>query len=218
MHSYRLLYHSLAFVALLLLASVLACTGKGASSKAGGRDVHDAQKGSVSRTVLLLPLGTFSKPDALRLQQRLQAVCGSVRLLPSEPLPRSAWYAPRQRFRADSLIHQMARRARPGEVYIGVTDRDISSTKNGIADWGIMGLGYRPGPACVVSTFRLHNRSRQEEFFKVAIHELGHTVGLPHCPVRTCFMRDAEGRNPTGEEKEFCAGCRSRLIAQGWRL
>lgn len=112
----------------------------------------------------------------------------------------------------------MEKIAKPREVYVGITTRDISTTKDDIPDWGIMGLGFQPGPASVVSTFRLHKNNVPEELFKVAIHEVGHTMGLAHCEVRTCFMRDAEGKNSTGEEKEFCPQCKKYLLAKGWIL
>ena len=81
-----------------------------------------------------------------------------------------------------------------------------------------MGLGYQPGSACVVSTFRLSKENLAEHYFKVSIHELGHTQGLPHCAVNTCFMRDAKGGNPLNEETDFCPACKSHLIKKGWRL
>jgi archaemetzincin len=74
-----------------------------------------------------------------------------------------------------------------------------------------MGLGYRPGNACVASSFRLNTKNKNEQFYKIAIHELGHTQGLKHCPDKTCFMRDAEGKNPTNEEKDFCQNCKKVL-------
>ena len=109
----------------------------------------------------------------------------------------------------------MSRSAKPGQVYIGITTVDISASKGDNPDWGVMGLGFRPGKAAVASNFRMNNK---EDFWKVAIHELGHTAGLPHCPVKTCFMRNAHGGNPTAEEKEFCSGCKKTLIDQGWKL
>jgi archaemetzincin len=210
------------FLLLIFIISILgSCAEKdkssGTSLVAAAKAIDNSAAKS-GKNILLLPLGDFSTSDAKLLLQRLQAVCGNVRLLPAESMPRGAWYAPRKRYRADSLIHWMARRARPGEVYLGITARDISTTKNGKADWGVMGLGFQPGKACVASFYRLHARNRQEEFFKVAIHELGHTAGLPHCPERICFMRDAEGGNPTGEERAFCDGCRKNLVAKGWQL
>ena len=76
-----------------------------------------------------------------------------------------------------------------------------------------MGLGFQPGKACIASNFRLRDK---KNFFKVALHELGHTTGLPHCPEKTCFMRDAEGGDPTGEESGFCTKCKNYLIKKGW--
>ena len=56
------------------------------------------------------------------------------------------------------------------------------------------------------------------QLFKVSIHELGHTQGLPHCAVKYCFMRDAEGRNPTNDEKDFCPACKTFLKQKGWNF
>ncbi|RYY90338.1 MAG: Zn-dependent protease [Chitinophagaceae bacterium] len=206
---------------IFLIGILSSCAEKGKSPKvrmvAAARTGDNSAAGN-TKTILLLPLGDFPKSDASLLLRRLRAVCGNVRLLPAEPMPRSAWYGPRKRYRADSLIQWMARQAGSGEVFLGITAQDISTTKNGYADWGVMGLGLQPGKACLASFHRLHARNRQDEFFKVAIHELGHTAGLLHCPERTCFMRDAEGGNPTGEEREFCKNCREKLVAEGWWL
>jgi len=139
----------------------------------------------------------------------------SVVLLQKEEMPDAAYYAPRKRYRADTLIHWMSSRAKDNEVYAGITMQDISTTKGDNPDYGVMGLGFKPGKACVASSFRLRDK---KNFFKVLIHELGHTAGLPHCPEKTCFMRDAEGRDPTGEEKEFCTKCKSYLKEKGWKL
>ena len=58
----------------------------------------------------------------------------------------------------------------------------------------------------------------EKQFFKVAIHELGHTQGLPHCPEKSCYMRDAEGGNPTDEEVEFCPKCKKHLRTKNWEI
>lgn len=87
--------------------------------------------------------------------------------------------------------------------------------KNGVADWGVMGLGYRPGRACVISTYRLKNKNKKEQLLKVTMHEIGHTFNLPHCNNKTCLMRDAEGGNPLDEEKDFCNHCKLMLQKKG---
>lgn len=148
----------------------------------------------------------------------LKKIIPSVTLKAKIPLPKSAYYKARNRYRADSLIDYLSRNTQEGHITIGLTYKDISTTKDEYADWGVMGLGFCPGNACVVSTFRLSKTEKQMQLFKVAIHELGHTQGLQHCEVKSCFMRDAEGRNPTNEETEFCPKCKKYLQDKDWVL
>jgi len=79
-------------------------------------------------------------------------------------------------------------------------------------------LGFEPGNACVVSTFRLPKMKLSRQLSKLCLHELGHTQGLPHCKNKTCFMRDAEGGNHLEEEIDFCESCKSYLKSEGWLL
>lgn len=156
--------------------------------------------------------------EVSNLAHKMKKYHANIVLLKPIDLPYQAWYKPRKRYRADSLINQLRNKVKDGEVIIGLTSKDISTTKNGIKDFGVMGLGYTPGKSCIVSTYRLNKKNLEQQFFKVTIHELGHTQGLKHCPVKTCFMRDAEGGNPTNEEKEFCERCRKFLIKRRWTL
>ncbi|MBD1363898.1 Zn-dependent protease [Mucilaginibacter sp. ZT4R22] len=123
------------------------------------------------------------------------------------PLPAKAYYPPRGRYRADSLISYLDNFGSADTVIIGLTDQDISTRNVNITDWGVMGLGFQPGNACVVSTYRLNKAKLAAQFCKLALHELGHTQGLAHCPVKGCFMRDAKGGNHLDEETAFCASC-----------
>ncbi len=164
------------------------------------------------------PLGDIPKQTVEHVRKELQKIYPNVEVKKTIPLPKLAYYEGRKRYRADSLIHYLNRQTKAGYVTIGLTIKDISTTKDEIKDYGIMGLGYCPGNACVASTFRLSKKNVLEELFKTSIHELGHTQGLPHCPVKTCFMRDAEGKNCTGEEKEFCPKCKAVLESKGWDL
>ncbi|MEI6061521.1 MAG: Zn-dependent protease [Bacteroidota bacterium] len=148
----------------------------------------------------------------------LSKIYTNVSIQPAIPLPRSTYYAARGRYRADSLIRQLASRTEFGHVTLALTTKDISTTNGNFPDWGIFGLSYCPGKACVASIFRIKGENREEQFFKVAIHELGHTQGLDHCPGDSCFMRDAEGKNHMNEETEFCPKCRKTLIKAGWIL
>jgi archaemetzincin len=166
----------------------------------------------------ILPFEGIPKNIVDHVFKELSKIHSNVKLLESIALPKRAYYAPRNRYRADTLIYLLRSATKDGHVTMGLTNKDISSDKGKIIDYGIMGLGYQPGKSCVVSTFRLSKKNINEQFFKVAIHELGHTQGLPHCPNKTCLMTDAEGKNNTDKENGFCIKCKTYLIAKGWKL
>lgn len=168
------------------------------------------------KSIYILPLGnSLSTTTINTLYSEIKRFLPNAKLLKGVPLPAHAYYRPRNRYRADTLIAWMRDMTKSNQIILGITGVDISITKNGQADFGVMGQGYCPGEACVASNFRLSNKG---EFWKIAIHELGHNAGLPHCPMATCFMRDAEGGNPTREEKEFCPSCKDKLKMAGWKL
>lgn len=171
-----------------------------------------------NKVIVIQPLGSFSPGLTQLVYKQLKAINPPTVIRQPIALPAEAYYAPRKRYRADTLIRYLARHIGSDTIVIGITDKDISTHKGAVADWGVMGLGYCPGKSCVVSTYRLSQKDLSAQFYKVAIHELGHTQGLPHCAEKTCFMRDAEGGNPLNEEEGFCASCKTYLKRKGWRL
>ena len=143
--------------------------------------------------------------------------CKAV-VLPPQSLPPFAFYEPRNRYKADSLIKFQSSIVPAGaESVVGLTHKDISTSLDGKQDWGIFGLGYCPGKACVISVFRLRSTTYeqyQERFVKVLLHELGHNMGLPHCAYHEhCLMNDAKGSVATvdKEKKWLCDNCRRIL-------
>lgn len=176
---------------------------------------------SGNRAPVIIDIQPFRGVDAAEyraLYASLKKVYPSVQLKPPVELPATAYYRPRNRYRADSLINFLEQRTAKGHVTIGITHKDISTSKGKIIDWGVMGLGLCPGNACVVSGFRVSREEKAIQLYKVSIHELGHTFGLPHCSNKECYMRDAEGGNPTHEEKDFCESCKLKLKRAGWTL
>lgn len=170
------------------------------------------------RTVYLQPFSDFTPNQTENIRKELVKIYSDVKILPSIPFPENSLNEAKTRHRADSLIKFLDSQTPDNAMTIGLTNKDISTTKGDHKDWGVMGLGYCPGKACIASTFRLKKEKRTEQLFKVAIHELGHTEGLRHCPEKSCFMRDAKGKNTKDEEKEFCVKCKATLVAAGWML
>jgi len=139
-----------------------------------------------------------------------------------------AYYTQPNTYRADSLLRFLLR-IKPDEYnhIIGITNQDIYTTKklNGkvkepawkYTHWGIFGLGLRPGESSVVSTFRLYRYTDEagmkKRLRKVVMHELGHNLGLPHCPNPECFMRDAKEAMWTVDEatEYLCEKCKRKI-------
>ena len=100
-----------------------------------------------------------------------------------------------------------------------LTEKDICCNKDkDNPEWGIFGLGLRPGKTCIISTYRLHkNVSKQktlERLEKVALHEIGHNLGLNHCTNnKECMMNDANGtiKQVDKEKVWFCEKCNKQI-------
>lgn len=96
-----------------------------------------------------------------------------------------------------------------------ITERDIAHRKSReFPEWGVFGLGFRPGTTCVISTFRLKKNVSKAKFLerlkKVALHEIGHNLGLEHCTIdKNCMMTSASGtvKQVDREKIWFCKKC-----------
>jgi archaemetzincin len=171
--------------------------------------------------VYLQPLGDVSAETTAIVREALATTYGvELRTGPYRELPDDAYYEPRRRYRAEKLLdHLDTWLPADCDRIVGITRKDISTTKGKHEDWGILGLGQVPGSSCVVSSFRvrkqLHDVPADERLARVAIHELGHTLGLPHCPNLGCLMEDAEGSVVTiDRETHLCERCLRKI---GWR-
>lgn len=169
------------------------------------------------KVILIQPFKYLSQKDLKEVVENIRKIYPEIRVLEPIDFPENSYYAPRNRYRADSTIKYLNSKTANGFITLGLTSKDISVAKGKNPDYGIMGLGFKPGKACVASKFRL-DKKNNEQFYKVAIHELGHTEGLNHCPIKTCFMRDAEGGNPTNEETDFCEKCKNYLKTKNWKF
>ena len=164
----------------------------------GGAIVYCLPKSKVK--IALQPLDKVEPELLILLKKEIEDFYfAEVTVLPAMDFPKSTYYAPRKRFRADKTI-AFLKNFKPAEFdkILGVTEKDISHTKGEIFDYGIMGLAYRPGKSGVVSTFRcrkgVSKKIATERIIKNTLHELGHTFGLPHCDFSpVCLMNDAKG-------------------------
>ena len=81
---------------------------------------------------------------------------------------------------------------RDGDAVIGLTNKVIFQANEISPTYGIMGISPVGTYKCVVSSKLPKSGKEQsdENFVKLALHELGHAFGLNHCPDQHCFMVD----------------------------
>jgi archaemetzincin len=168
--------------------------------------------------VAIQPLGEVPEDQITAVSDALRETYGvDIRVLPPTDHPQAAWYEPRHRWRAERLLDFLEPRL-PADCdrILGMTTDDISTTKGEHEDWGILGLANLPGAAAVISFYRCRRRVHDvdpiERLRRVAIHEIGHTLGLPHCSTYGCYLEDAGGTVETVDRETFlCDACRARL-------
>jgi len=182
---------------------------------------------SEKRIVGIQPYEKFSIEDAKVISFVIDSFYRlETKILSVIKLPKTAFTKIKSpRYRADSII-KIQNQNIPKDVYyvLGLTNEDISVTKNDkdgkvlepkwkYCDFGVMGLAYRPGKSAIVSKFRIKSKNHKTEMTrlrKVAIHEFGHNLGLPHCPDKNCVMTSAAEKLSTidNEKLALCKKCK----------
>lgn len=161
--------------------------------------------------IAIQPLGNVQQSRLKWIQQSLSELYDAqVFILPERAMyPQAFVQLKSPRYRADTLLRCLKKdMPDSADFIIGVTMKDISTTKYEIypikikspehlyKDWGVFGLGACPGKSCVVSLFRIGKNEKliQERLKKIAVHEVGHNLGLKHCEDKNCVMTDAVER------------------------
>lgn len=161
--------------------------------------------------IKLLPIGKVDDGLIQDLGRRLGDAGHGVHITARAEPPLQALDLRRDRYLASFLLDML--RSQDGEKVLGVTDLDLYAANS---EW-IFGYADVQGKAAVISTRRLHSTDWDQfvsRALKEAIHELGHTQGLDHCPRTDCVMHFSESLEDTDRKGlEYCAECRSRLDA-----
>jgi len=152
-------------------------------------------------------------PDSLGMPFKIHP-----RALPAdqayEPL-RGQWNAARLLQELEALEDGL-----PADRVLGVTDLDLAIS---ILTF-VFGLAHLGSRASLISLYRLRS-----EFYglpkapdqllarleKEALHELGHTYGLTHCPDYACVMHFSNAVEEVDlKEARYCPACAGRLRAR----
>jgi archaemetzincin len=176
----------------------------------------------------IIPLGKVRKRFIKDVIDGLQSFYHQEIIVESAVLLTEDLLAPsRTRYNANKILNKF----NSTKDILIITEKDISTFKGikmpekfynapvkGITkEWGIFGLGLRPGNVCVISAFEKRlgknatSKLLKERLQKIAIHEVGHNKGLEHCTKNTeCLMHAADGsiKQVDNEKLFFCDNCR----------
>lgn len=139
-----------------------------------------------------------------------------VEVLGEVPLPVDAYNTDRQQYLSLMIIEEIARMDIEGLV-LGIAGEDLYA----------QGLNYVFGEADPEKGVTLISIARlRQEFYggrpdperltertvKEAVHEVGHLMGIPHCPNPACVMRYSNTLSHTDRKSsELCTLCRRKL-------
>ena len=163
-------------------------------------------------TIYIQPLGNIDSDCLDYIKKSVIDFYGSKCVIkPKIELSNDLLAGSKTRYEANKIIEKYSSNSN----VLLITEKDIAYRKSAqYPEWGIFGLGFRPGKTCVISTFRLkRNVSNQQMLVrlkKVALHEIGHNLGLSHCTHnKECMMNDADGtiKQVDREKIWFCEKC-----------
>jgi len=167
--------------------------------------------------VSLVPLGHPEPDDLRRLARDLAAVGFRAHVATSEAIPERAYDAERGQYLADAFLPGLGERA--SERVLGVTEVDLYSPGLNF----VLGIANTGGRAALISFARLRQGADERRFreraLKEAVHELGHALGLGHCPDPDCVMHFSNRLSDTDRKRgTYCATCFARLKDMRWPL
>lgn len=140
------------------------------------------------------------------------------RLMPKESIPPYAYNPRRGQYFSSALLSLLSRKySAPGRRVLGVVEVDLFVPELNF----VFGEADPVSKTAIISLTRLHQEfyglERDEALFMrraltEAVHELGHTYDLRHCPDQHCVMFFSNSLADTDHKGyRFCSRCQKRL-------
>jgi archaemetzincin len=178
--------------------------------------------GRAAAPVAIITFDEVERDEIRRLERILDETFGAPAVvLPAVPLPEGAFDPERRQFDADQLLDQLfARLPERCLRVVGVTAADLY----------IRGRTFVFGYAHLTDGMAIYSLARlREQFYgragdaarldarvrRAAIHEFGHTFGVPHCTGPRCVMNTVTHVETLDAlDVEYCETCHER-VAEG---
>ena len=170
--------------------------------------------------IYLLPLGKVEEDVLAFLVQRLEKTFDfPVEMLERRKIPEEAFNLSRNQYYSSLILKKMKStlKLKKEEKVLAVVDVDLYVPELNF----VFGEAELGGQLAVISFSRLRQsfyglKENRELFLeraiKEAVHELGHTFGLGHCPDPKCVMHFSNSLLDTDKKSaSFCHHCQQKL-------
>ncbi|HIE05193.1 MAG TPA: archemetzincin [bacterium (Candidatus Stahlbacteria)] len=166
--------------------------------------------------ITLIPIGKLLLPEAelSNIKKKVSKVLKrEVRIGKGIPLPIEAFDSLRNQWRATRIVQSLPDL---NGLIIGIVDQDLYAPNLNF----VFGEAHPHQGKAVVSTARLapvpqHLEEEglfRQRIIKEPIHEIGHLLGLPHCPDKKCVMYFSNSISDTDRKgTDFCRECLRNL-------
>ncbi|MBS3781359.1 MAG: archaemetzincin family Zn-dependent metalloprotease [Candidatus Thermoplasmatota archaeon] len=153
-----------------------------------------------------------------RLKDVFPNVIDEVEYRPEIEMPSKAYNPSRDQYRAQIILHHIAKKfgSKEGKILV-ITSEDLYSQRLNF----IFGQAQKPGKIAIISLHRLKpefwGKKKDRDLFlaravKECVHELGHTFGLDHCEDQKCVMSFSNRIEHTDRKKaRFCEKCEENM-------
>lgn len=167
--------------------------------------------------IVLIPIGDIEEAILETLRRPLAEAFGQETQIGDKmPLPKENYYHSRHQYLVSPLPSLIPLPDSDNRA-LGVVDVDIFAPGLNF----VFGMADIAGRRAVISLRRLRQEfyglPQDEELFlqrtlKEAVHELGHTYGLEHCPNPTCVMHFSNSLHDTDLKSwHFCPYCQEKV-------
>jgi archaemetzincin len=179
----------------------------------GWENIHTQEKMNIE----IIPIGQIDILVLDYLRENLTDVFeAKVSLGKSQPIPEYAFNKKRGQYYSSEILENLTK-FKQGQITLAIIERDLYVPELNF----VFGEADSVNQICIISLMRLNQSyyglPEDKELFlrrslKEAVHEIGHLLGLGHCPNPKCVMHFSNSLLDTDiKDYRFCDVCQRRL-------